>query len=68
MAPNATLETLSLSNPLIVNEKMKDNNQDPDLNFFQESVSSFLTQITYRQKILRVNLKIIPKTLSLFYI
>ena len=42
MAPNATLETLSLSNPLIVNEKMKDNNQDPDLNFFQESVSSFL--------------------------
>ena len=41
MAPNATLETPSF-NPFIVNENMNDNNQDPDLNFFHESVSSSL--------------------------
>ena len=34
MAPNATLETLPL------NPHMNDNNQDPDLNFLHESVSS----------------------------
>ena len=38
---NATLETMSF-NPFIVNENMNKNNQDPDLNFFHESVSSFL--------------------------
>ena len=41
MAPNATLKTLSF-NPFIVYENMNDNNQDPDLNFFHESVSSSL--------------------------
>ena len=67
MAPNATLETLSF-NPFIVNENMNDNNQDPDLNFFHESVSSSLdTDYVSPQKILTISLKIIPNTLSLFY-
>ena len=38
MVLNATLETLSY-NPIIVNEKMNDNHQDPTSNFFYESVS-----------------------------
>ena len=68
MALNVTLKT-SL-NQFIVNENMNDNNQDPDLNFFHESFSSSLDtdQIMYLQKILRVSLKVILKTLSLFYI
>ena len=37
----STLETMSF-NPFIVNENMNKNNQEPDLNFFHESVSSFL--------------------------
>ena len=37
MAPNATLKTSF--NPFIVHDNMNDNNQDPDLNFFHESVS-----------------------------
>ena len=41
MAPNATLETLSF-NLYVVNENMNDNNQDPDLIFLHESVSSSL--------------------------
>ena len=40
MAPNATLKTPF--NPVIVHDNMNDNNQDPDLNFFHESVSSSL--------------------------
>ena len=39
MAPSVTLETFSF-NPFIVNENMNDNNQDPNLNFFHESISS----------------------------
>ena len=39
MAPNATLEMLSF-NPFIVNENINNNNQDPDLSFFQEIASS----------------------------
>ena len=38
MVLNAILETLSY-NPIIVNENMNDNNQDPTSNFFYESVS-----------------------------
>ena len=41
MVPNVTPETLSF-NPFIVNENMKNNNQNHDLNFFHESVSSSL--------------------------
>ena len=41
MAPDTTLETLSL-NPVIVNENMNDSNHDLELNFFYENVSSSL--------------------------
>ena len=41
MAPYATLDTLSF-NPFSINENMNDNNLDPDLNFFHESVFSSL--------------------------
>ena len=54
-------------NPFIVNENMNDNSQDPDLNFFHKMSLLLLTQTKYRQKILRVSLKIIPKNVSLFY-
>ena len=68
MDPNTTLKMLSF-NPFIVNENINDNNQDPDLNFFNTKMSLLLlTQITYHQKILRVSLKIIAKTLSLLYV
>ena len=40
MAPNVTLKTSF--NPFIVHDNMNDNNQDPDLTFFHESVSSSL--------------------------
>ena len=40
MALNATLKTPF--NPFIVHENMNDNIQDPDLNFFHESVPSSL--------------------------
>ena len=40
MALNATLKTSF--NPFIVHDNMNDNNQDPELNFFHESVSSSL--------------------------
>ena len=65
MVSNATLETLSF-NSFIVNGNMNDNNQYPDLNFFDESVSSSLNTDYYRQKILRVSLKIITKPLFCF--
>ena len=67
MAPNATLETLSF-NPFIVNENMNDNNQDLGLNFLHEIISTFLDTDYVSPKVLRVSLRIIPKTLSLFYI
>ena len=38
MAPNATFKTSF--NPFIVHDNMNENNQDLDLNFFHESVSS----------------------------
>ena len=41
MAPNVTLEMLFF-NPFIINENMNNKNEDPDLNFFQESVFSSL--------------------------
>ena len=41
MAPNSALETLSF-NSFMVNENMNDNNLDTDLNFFYESISSYL--------------------------
>ena len=44
MAPNATLETLSF-NSFIVTEDMNDNNEDPDLNLFDASVSSSLHEL-----------------------
>ena len=47
---------------------MNDNSQDPDLNFFHKMSLLLLIQTKYRQKILRVSLKIIPKNVSLFYI
>ena len=41
MAANITLETLSFI-PFIVNGNMNDSNQDLDLNFLHESISSSL--------------------------
>ena len=67
MASNATLETLSF-NPFIVNENMNDNNQDPGFNFLHEIISTFLDTDYVSPKVLRVSLRIISKTLSLFYI
>ena len=67
MAPNATLETLSFD-PFIVNENMNDNNQDLGFNFLHEIISTFLDTDYVSPKVLRVSLRIIPKTLSLFYI
>ena len=67
MAQNVILETFSF-NSFVVNENMNDTNQDPDLNFFHFHESVFLTQITYRQKILRVSLKIIPKIFSVLHL
>ena len=49
MAPNATLETLYF-NPFIINEDISDNNIDPDVNFFHESVSSSLDTDYISQK------------------
>ena len=47
---------------------MKDNNQDPDLNFFQESVSSFLDIDYVSPKDFKSKFKDYAETLSLFYI
>ena len=66
MTPNATLKTLSF-NLFIINENMNDNNQDPDLNFFHESVFSSLDTDYVSPKDFKINLKTIPKTLPLFY-
>ena len=38
MAPNTTFESLNF-NPFIVNDSFNDNSQDPDVNFFHNSVS-----------------------------
>ena len=67
MTPNATLEALSFK-PFIVNENMNDNNQNPDLIFFHKIALLLLTQITYRQEILRVSLKIIPNAVSVLHL
>ena len=67
MVPNVTLKTLSF-NQFIVIDDMNDSNQGPDLNFFCESSLLLLTRITYRQKILGVSSKIIPKTLSVLHL
>ena len=67
MAPNATLKALSF-NLFIVNENMNDNNQDPDLNFFHESVSSSLDTDCVSPKDFKSKFKIILKARFLFYI
>ena len=66
MAPNVTLETSF--NPFIVHENMNENNQDLDQNFFHKSVSCSLDTDTVSAKDLKVSLKIVPGTLSPFYI
>ena len=38
MAPNITFKSLNF-NPLIANDSLNDNSQDPDVNFFHDSVS-----------------------------
>ena len=47
---------------------MNDSNQNPDLIFFHKIVLLLLTQITYRQEILRVSLKIIPNAVSVLHL
>ena len=42
MPPNSSFESHSF-NPFSINEDFKDNDQDPDVNFFQTQVSSLDT-------------------------
>ena len=42
MPPNGSFETQSF-NPFSVNENFKDNDQDPDVNFYQTQISSLDT-------------------------
>ena len=42
MPPNSSFESQSF-NPFSINEDFKDNDQDPDVNFFQTQISSLDT-------------------------
>ena len=66
MPPNSNFETQSF-NPFSVNEYFKDNDQDPDVNFYQTQIS-FLDTSYYTPNEVKENLENSSKNHFLSYL